>query len=391
MSNLKEIKFDLHTIIMMMGPTVCGKSHFSKNLCQSLSEQLRSKKINPNVQYISTDDLRKMLIGDNSTSKYSSLMSEVNNQTFDLLYKYLDSVTSFPVNAHFVILDSTGLNQDFRDKIKEIAQKNHYALDLVIFNYDLVEDYHKFVPNDNGSHYIHKTINDQLKKMRQNVLKSMGSGFKNKHYIKKTTTEFSFVINNIDKYQSCLLDSNKKYFIVGDIHECIDEFIELIKKFGFKINNGIIYHGDNTADIEIMCVGDLIDKGNKTKETIEFFYENLQKSKVKINLVFGNHERTVYNLLKGTNRKTSENIYTDDFIEKYFNSYLIFKHDNELTERFFYIVDNMKPFFKFTSQNSFKNRFCSRFGNRFSSRFRNSFKNRFCSRSRNNFRNRPNV
>ncbi len=67
----------------------------------------------------------------------------------------------------------------------------------------------------------------------------------------------------------------KKYWIIGDIHGCIFTLEKLIDKLP-KGSNPIF-------------VGDLVDRGNYSKEVIEFVIENNYQS------VFGNHEYLMFN------------------------------------------------------------------------------------------------
>lgn len=63
-------------------------------------------------------------------------------------------------------------------------------------------------------------------------------------------------------------------FIIGDIHGCYDELIELTEKIGLTDNDMLI------------SLGDIVDRGNKSKEVYEYFLHR-PNSKVLI----GNHER----------------------------------------------------------------------------------------------------
>lgn len=63
-------------------------------------------------------------------------------------------------------------------------------------------------------------------------------------------------------------------FVIGDIHGCFDEFIELTEKIGLQDNDLLI------------SLGDIVDRGNKSKEVYEYFV-NRPNSVVLI----GNHER----------------------------------------------------------------------------------------------------
>lgn len=65
-----------------------------------------------------------------------------------------------------------------------------------------------------------------------------------------------------------------KTFVVGDIHGCFDELIALTEKVGLTENDLLI------------SVGDIVDRGNKSKDVYEYF-RNRPNSVVLI----GNHER----------------------------------------------------------------------------------------------------
>ena len=61
--------------------------------------------------------------------------------------------------------------------------------------------------------------------------------------------------------------------VVGDVHGCYDELVELLEKIGI---------GD---DDRIICVGDLITKGPKSKEVMQLFMTDARFS-----TVIGNHD-----------------------------------------------------------------------------------------------------
>ena len=61
--------------------------------------------------------------------------------------------------------------------------------------------------------------------------------------------------------------------VVGDLHGCYDELIELLEKIGI------------TDDDRVICVGDLITKGPKSKEVLELFMTD-----ARVSTVIGNHD-----------------------------------------------------------------------------------------------------
>jgi serine/threonine protein phosphatase 1 len=71
---------------------------------------------------------------------------------------------------------------------------------------------------------------------------------------------------------------NNRLFAIGDIHGCFDSLKELVKnKIQLQKNDKLI------------LLGDYIDRGNKSKEVIDFIIELLEKGYDVIPLM-GNHE-----------------------------------------------------------------------------------------------------
>lgn len=63
-------------------------------------------------------------------------------------------------------------------------------------------------------------------------------------------------------------------FVIGDIHGCFDELNALIQQAGIK------------ADDILIALGDIVDRGNKSKEVYEFL-----RSRPNTVVLMGNHER----------------------------------------------------------------------------------------------------
>jgi hypothetical protein len=70
--------------------------------------------------------------------------------------------------------------------------------------------------------------------------------------------------------------------VVGDIHGCYDELVALVEMVGL---------GDGDR---LVCVGDLVVKGEKSREVLEFFMRDARFSSV-----LGNHDRALLQAWKG--------------------------------------------------------------------------------------------
>ena len=85
-----------------------------------------------------------------------------------------------------------------------------------------------------------------------------------------------------------------KYDIIGDIHGCFDELLQLLKKLGYAVDKDIPIHPDNRS---IAFVGDAMDRGPDSIKTINVMYR-LQDAR-KLIYSPGNHCNKLYRYAKG--------------------------------------------------------------------------------------------
>lgn len=85
-------------------------------------------------------------------------------------------------------------------------------------------------------------------------------------------------------------------FIIGDIHGCYDQLIELTQKIGLTDNDWLI------------SVGDIVDRGNKSKEVYQYF-SNRPNSIV----LMGNHERKHQNKILNYAQEIVKIQFGDDY------------------------------------------------------------------------------
>lgn len=124
----------------------------------------------------------------------------------------------------------------------------------------------------------------------------------------------------------------ERWVVIGDLHACIDELRELLGKFDIIIDEHDHVHLPPHQGI--VFVGDLIDKGTKTEETIVFLHRNLDK----FHFVRGNHDEFVWKYLHGRLPYA-----TEDEIAHH-DSIPFFQSHDETREKFFQIYDKMAEF-----------------------------------------------
>lgn len=84
----------------------------------------------------------------------------------------------------------------------------------------------------------------------------------------------------------------RRYLIVGDIHGCFDELQQLLGQVDFDSENDVL-----------ISVGDLTDRGPKSKEVIAFL-----RTLPQFYMVLGNHDEKFIRYLKGNNVKIAQGL-----------------------------------------------------------------------------------
>lgn len=98
-----------------------------------------------------------------------------------------------------------------------------------------------------------------------------------------------------------------KFDIIGDIHGCYDELIQLIQKLGYSAEQNLWVHPEKR---KLVFLGDLTDRGPDSIKTIELVY-----SLVHAQLAYytpGNHCNKLYRYLLGNKVQITHGLETTD-------------------------------------------------------------------------------
>jgi len=286
-----------YTVYITVAASNAGKSTLAKNI------ELELRQYNANPVLLSSDDIRRELIGDYSLDKYDDRMLEVSQQAFELLYAKLKHNISYPVNRKFVIIDSTGLNSKFRQDIINICRANNYKVVCLLFEYKDRKDW--FI-NEGGNNYI---INKHLNKLQKEVYRDIKAS--DYHKIVRITAPISELnLTYIEDKNNLVVDGNN-YTVIGDVHGCVDELNTLLG----SIDSTPILVGD-WIDVKD---DDLTSANDWNAAIIDYLYE-----KPHILLVKGNHEENLY-----------KHIIKEDYTESpYFNSRSLIASSDEYRDKF---------------------------------------------------------
>jgi hypothetical protein len=145
-----EMRFPLHTVISTIGPTCSGKSFYCQHtLVPKLREELIAQGVpEPKIHYLSSDDFRRLLLDTRGTDeehqrhdKYDQRMLEVSNAAFDLLRYTLRQLLAFPVQSHFVIVDTTGLSLQYHEEMNKLVKEYNYSTACLVWDFRSSKDF----------------------------------------------------------------------------------------------------------------------------------------------------------------------------------------------------------------------------------------------------------
>ena len=367
---MEIIKTQVHTIIMLIGPSGSGKSTFANRvLVPQLSEGFnKQNNFMPNIQYISSDSIRRDILGINY-DKFDEIMTESSTQAFEILFTKLKAVSSYPINAEYIILDTTGLSEKFRNDVLSIAEENNYNVDAVVFDYKKVDEYKKNFYSEElkGKETGGRLIAKHMKRLKTEVLKTLRKGkYTNIHKIKskdfiteiggQLKVNYEVISWDYENYKKRILPKKYEWITIGDVHGCYNETITLLEKYGFNIIDGKIVDTDSTEKFGLIFAGDIVDKSSiqDIEKTLRFIHKNMTLMGDRLQLIMGNHEEMVWKWI--TNHKDLE-ITAQRLEEKgrYYNTTELLEKSEEMKEIFMDIFSNMKGWVKYigTDKRSF--------------------------------------
>lgn len=204
----------MKTLVLMVGPQGAGKSTYCKD---NLQGYLR----------ISQDDHGK-------------------SGHMDMFKKAIDK------NEEYIVVDRLNLDKNQRNRYLQPAKKAGYHTKIVWVNADREVCLDRCLKRT-GHPSIDKT----------NAAEALDFFFKNFQLPTKKEADELVCIGAKPPYARVLdlteIIGDRRHLIVGDIHGCLDELLDLLAQVGF-----------NQAEDVLVCVGDLVDRGPKTKEVLEF-------------------------------------------------------------------------------------------------------------------------
>lgn len=276
-----EMKLPELSLVLLIGASGSGKSSFAK-------------KHFGKHEVVSSDECRGIVSNDENNLA-------ATNDAFDVLHYIIGKRLK---NGYLTVVDATNVQIESRKGLIQLAREYHTLPVAIVLDIQqrVCEDRNAERPDrDFGNHVIRM----QKQQLKRSIKGLKREGFR-QIYVLNSPEEVDSVSGIIrEKLYNNKKDINGPFDIIGDIHGCYDETIELIDKIGYTIkhvvddgkNFGIeVSHPENR---KVIFLGDLVDRGPNSPAVLK-----LVMSMVSSGVAFcvpGNHDLKLQKKLKGKN------------------------------------------------------------------------------------------
>ncbi len=278
------IKIPEPSLILLIGPSGAGKSTFAH------------KHFKP-TEILSSDFCRG-LVSDDETDQAAT------KDAFEVLHFIAAKRLAA---GKLTVIDATNVQVEARKPLIALAREYHYLTVAIVFNMPtkLCQERNEARPDRNFKPHVIRQQSQQLRRSLRNLKRE---GFRNFLYV--TSTPETVESARVERQPLWVNrpDEHGPFDIIGDIHGCFDELIELLKALGYEISTQL--DGETVVEPpqgrKAIFVGDFVDRGPKVPEVLRLVRQ-MQKTNAAL-CVPGNHDVKLVRALRGRNVKPTHGL-----------------------------------------------------------------------------------
>jgi protein phosphatase len=265
-------------VVALVGPSGSGKSSFAR------------KHFRP-TEVLSSDFCRG-LVSDEENSQAAT------NDAFEVLY----FIASKRLTAgKLVVIDATNVQVEARKPIIALARQFHCIPVAIVFDLPekLCHERNRNRPDrDFGPHVIRQ----QSQQLRRSLRNLQREGFRRVHILHSPEEVDAAEIVREPLWNN-LKHEHGPFDIIGDLHGCFDELVELLTQLGYSVEKQSIVPGSLAYSVKppegrkVVFLGDLVDRGRKIPEVLRLVMSMVQAGTALC--VPGNHDIKLMRKLRG--------------------------------------------------------------------------------------------
>jgi protein phosphatase len=222
------------SLVLLVGPSGSGKSTFAK------------RHFLP-TEIVSSDACRAVVCDDEGDQS-------VTPQAFELLHFILRKRLAL---GRLTVVDATNLDPADRAKLIAIAREFHALPAAIVFCIDerTCAERNAARPDRNfGPHVIRRQCG-QLKRGLRGIKRE---GFRSTTFFHNPDEADAVTGITRDKLWNNRKDESGPFDIIGDVHGCYPELLDLLDQLGWSVENHVARHPESRR---LVFVGDLVDRG----------------------------------------------------------------------------------------------------------------------------------
>ena len=265
------------SLVILIGPSGSGKSTFAR-------EHFKPTEI------LSSDFCRGLVSDD-----------ETDQAATDDAFEVLHFITSKRLAAgKLTVIDATNVQVEARKPLLALAREYHCLSVAIVFNMPakLCQERNEARPDRNLKPHVIRQQSQQLRRSLHNLKRE---GFQRFVYVMSTQEAVEAIRVERQPLWTNRTDEQGPFDIIGDVHGCFDELVELLKELGYEIST----QPDGEIVVEppqgrkAIFVGDFVDRGPKVAEVLRLVM-GMQKTEAAL-CVPGNHDVKLVRALQGRN------------------------------------------------------------------------------------------
>ena len=234
-------------LVILIGPSGCGKSTFAR------------KHFKP-TEVLSSDSCRGLVSDDENNQA-------ATNDAFDVLHFIARKRLAA---GKLTVVDATNVQPEARKPLVQLAREFHCLPVAIVLNVPERECQHRNEgrsDRDFGPHVIRQ----QSQQLRRSLRGLEREGFRHVFVLERSEEVDAATIERQPLWNN-LRHEHGPFDIIGDVHGCCDELIELLGKLGYSEGPpGAWGHPERKA----IFLGDLVDRGPKIPEVVRLVMESV--------------------------------------------------------------------------------------------------------------------
>ena len=273
-----KLKIPELAVVALIGPSGSGKSSFARKHFRA-------------TEVLSSDYCRG-LVSDDETSQAAT------NDAFDVLY-YIASKRL--AAGKLVVIDATNVQTEARKPIVALGRQFHCLPVAIVFDLPekICHERNRIRPErDFGPHVVRQ----QAQQMRRALRNLEREGFRTIHVLHSLEEVDAAEIERKPLWNN-LKHEHGPFDIIGDVHGCFDELVDLLTNLGYSIEkqangDGVpAYTAQPPEGRKAIFLGDLVDRGPKIPEVLKLAMSMVAAGTALC--VPGNHDVKLMRKLRG--------------------------------------------------------------------------------------------